>query len=184
MNTPLKKRLNSRGKIIHAALELFSDQGFEKTSIREIAKAADISLGLLYNYFESKEALLKAIVLEGIRDIQLSFDFRPEEPNKLEALIKNIFAILKKKKKHWRLLHSIRMQQHLMEKLSREMEEVNNYIIAELSLILQELHYQQPMQEAVLLFATIDGIANHYLTNSRYPVEKITQLLITKYKSP
>lgn len=182
MSKILNKGLNSREKILHTALELFSNHGFEKTSIREIAKAADISLGLLYNYFESKEALLKAIVLNGIQDIQQSFDFRPEESNKPEALLKNIFTILKKKKKHWRLLHSIRMQQHLMEKLSREMEEVNNYIIAELSLILQELHYQQPMQEAVLLFATIDGIANHYLTNSRYPIEKITHLLIAKYQ--
>lgn len=182
MNKMLNKRANSKEKIIYTALELFSNHGFEKTSIREIARAADISLGLLYNYFESKEALLKAIVLDGISDIQRSFDFEPEEQNKLEALINKIFAILKKKKKHWRLLHSIRMQKHLTDKLSQEIEEVNNYIIAELSLILQELHYQQPMQEAVLLFATIDGIANHYLINSHYPIEKITHLLIAKYK--
>lgn len=178
----VNRRINSRAKIIQTALALFSKQGFEKTSIREIAKAANISLGLLYNYFDSKEGLLKAIVLDGMRDIHQSFKFKAEEPHKLEAFIIRIFSIIKKKKKHWRLLHSIRMQEHLTVLVEQEIEEVNNYFIAELSLILQELHYRQPMQEAVLLFATIDGIAHHYLTSSRYPIEKITQLLLTKYQ--
>lgn len=176
------KRTNSRERIIKTALELFSKQGFEKTSIREIAKAADISLGLLYNYFDSKNTLLKAIMIDGIKDMHQFFEFKPEESNKLEVLIIKIFTNVKKKKKHWRLLHSIRMQKHLTELLAEEMEEMNNYIIAELSLILQELRYQQPMQEAVLLFATIDGIVNHYLVNERFPIEKIAYLLLAKYQ--
>lgn len=182
MAQEINKRANSREKIVQTALELFSSQGFEKTSIREIARSADISLGLLYNYFESKESLLRAIVMDGIRDVHQFFEFNPEEHNKLEALISKIFINVKKKKKHWRLLHNIRMQKHLTELLAEELEEVNNYIIAELSLILQELRYQQPMQEAVLLFATIDGITNHYLTNNRYPIEKIMRLLFAKYQ--
>ncbi len=175
-------RTNSKEKILQTALELFSRNGFEKTSIREIARVADISLGLLYNYYDSKEALLKAIVRDGITDIQQAFLFESNEANKLDTLIRKIFAVLKKKKKHWRLLHSLRMQEHLLEKLAPELEEMNNTMIAELALILQEHREPQPMQEAVLLCATIDGIAHHYLTNEKYPIEKITRLLVSKYR--
>jgi AcrR family transcriptional regulator len=50
-------------KLIDAALSLFAAQGYEKTTIKEIAKEAGVSLGLLYNYFPSKQELLKQIIV-------------------------------------------------------------------------------------------------------------------------
>ena len=44
-----------------AALELFASEGFHATSISKIAEKANISKGLMYNYFTSKEELLKTI---------------------------------------------------------------------------------------------------------------------------
>jgi AcrR family transcriptional regulator len=45
-----------------AALECFSRKGFHGTSMREIAAAADVSLGNIYNYFSSKGELLMEIL--------------------------------------------------------------------------------------------------------------------------
>lgn len=42
------------------ALDLFVEQGFESTSIAQIAKAAGIGKGTIYEYFESKESLILA----------------------------------------------------------------------------------------------------------------------------
>ena len=49
-----------KGEIAHAALGLFAKNGFESTSISQIAEAAGIGKGTVYEYFESKEELIAA----------------------------------------------------------------------------------------------------------------------------
>ena len=53
-------------EILDAALELFADKGFAATRINDVAKKAGISKGTLYLYFESKEAMFRAVVQEMI----------------------------------------------------------------------------------------------------------------------
>lgn len=48
------------------ALELFVTKGFSETKISDIADALGISVGLLFHYYESKEALYKSLVEMGI----------------------------------------------------------------------------------------------------------------------
>jgi AcrR family transcriptional regulator len=50
-----------REQIMEAALRVFSKKGFAGASNKDIAEEAGITPGLIYHYFESKEALLKAI---------------------------------------------------------------------------------------------------------------------------
>jgi len=57
--TPRKVDKEARRKdIALAAIELFAERGFESTSIRQIAEAAGIGKGSIYEYFESKEVLI------------------------------------------------------------------------------------------------------------------------------
>jgi AcrR family transcriptional regulator len=51
-----------RAQIIDAALHVFSQKGFERTTNKDIAQEAGITPGLIYHYFESKEELLKAAI--------------------------------------------------------------------------------------------------------------------------
>jgi AcrR family transcriptional regulator len=53
-----------REQIIDAAIRVFGEKGFERATNKDIAKAAGITPGLIYHYFESKEDLLKAIFEE------------------------------------------------------------------------------------------------------------------------
>ena len=55
-------RGNTKQEILEAALDLFSVQGFEATSISQIAGAVGIRKASLYSHFESKQAILDAIV--------------------------------------------------------------------------------------------------------------------------
>ena len=55
-----------RAQIIAAARRLFAHRGFDATTTREIATEAGISDALIYRYFPDKQALLRAIVDEGI----------------------------------------------------------------------------------------------------------------------
>lgn len=53
-------------QILFKALELFVKKGYSETKISDIAEALDISVGLLFHYYESKEALYKALVEMGV----------------------------------------------------------------------------------------------------------------------
>jgi AcrR family transcriptional regulator len=55
-----------RAQIVAAARELFARSGFDATTTREIATAAGISDALIYRHFPDKQALLRAIVDDGV----------------------------------------------------------------------------------------------------------------------
>src|SRR5579864_1867585 len=61
---------DTRRRIYEAALELFREQGFEQTTMRDIARKADVALGAAYYYFTSKEA----IVLDFYHEVQQGND--------------------------------------------------------------------------------------------------------------
>src|SRR2546425_1622273 len=54
------------GEIVAAALELFAERGFAATKLADVARRAGVTKGTLYLYFDSKEALFKAMVRETI----------------------------------------------------------------------------------------------------------------------
>ncbi|PRY39661.1 TetR/AcrR family transcriptional regulator [Umezawaea tangerina] len=53
-----RKRVRTRRALVDAATELFGRQGYERTTIAEIADAADVGARTFFSYFESKEELL------------------------------------------------------------------------------------------------------------------------------
>lgn len=55
--------MGNREKIVDAALHSFTHKGFHQTSMRDIAQAAGVSVGNLYNHFSGKEALIGEIAL-------------------------------------------------------------------------------------------------------------------------
>ena len=57
-------RRDRREDIVQTSLHLFAEKGFHGTSMRDIARSADITEGLIYHYFESKRDLFRAIIDE------------------------------------------------------------------------------------------------------------------------
>jgi AcrR family transcriptional regulator len=51
-----------REQIVGAATRVFAEKGFRRSTTREVARAAGVSEGTIYNYFEDKDALLLAIL--------------------------------------------------------------------------------------------------------------------------
>ena len=56
------KREDTKQKILEKALELFSESGYDSVSVGQIAEAVGIKAPSLYNHFQSKRAIFKAIV--------------------------------------------------------------------------------------------------------------------------
>ncbi len=66
-------RESRKEQILETALELFAEDGYHLSSISRIADKAGISKGLLYNYFESKEDVLKALMHKIMGEIMEGF---------------------------------------------------------------------------------------------------------------
>lgn len=87
-----ERKLNrTRDTIAEAALALFDSRGYEQITMEEIADAADVAKGTLYNHFSSKEAVLAhsihlqlAIDLENLKDQILA---RPSFEARVTALL-------------------------------------------------------------------------------------------------
>jgi AcrR family transcriptional regulator len=56
-----------RDRLMRAAIDLFAEKGFERTSVREIVQAAGVTKGGLYHYFDSKDDLLFEIYTRMLR---------------------------------------------------------------------------------------------------------------------
>ena len=62
-----RRRKNARPEeILSAALEAFADRGFAATKLEDVARRAGVTKGTIYLYFDSKEALFKALIRETI----------------------------------------------------------------------------------------------------------------------
>lgn len=69
-------RERSRTRILSAARRLLAEQGYDGTTMEQIATEADTSIGNLYFYFRNKEALLEAVVMSNLADNGARVDAR------------------------------------------------------------------------------------------------------------
>ncbi|MGN0655504.1 MAG: TetR/AcrR family transcriptional regulator [Ruminiclostridium sp.] len=80
MSTRDEQKEQRRQLIIFKALELFARKGYSDTKIGDIAKAADMSVGLMFHYFESKEQLYEELVRMGAQGTNIPLDMNFEDP--------------------------------------------------------------------------------------------------------
>jgi TetR/AcrR family transcriptional regulator, repressor for uid operon len=88
MSQPLIDSSNAdrRSQILEAALVCFAKRGFHQTSMHDISGEAGISVGLIYRYFENKEAVISAMAARHKEEIQQMLERARQAPNLLESL--------------------------------------------------------------------------------------------------
>jgi len=75
-----------RQQILAAAMICFAKRGFHQTSMHDISAEAGISVGLIYRYFENKEAVISAMAAEHRQEIEELLARARQAPSLLEAL--------------------------------------------------------------------------------------------------
>jgi AcrR family transcriptional regulator len=89
-------RAQSRAALIDAARQLFAERGYFNCKVSDIARAAGMSQGNVYWYFEGKEALLQAVLGDGFEALGGAMEAAAAAPgsgpDKLEALLDNLLA--------------------------------------------------------------------------------------------
>lgn len=78
-------RGNTRQRIQDVALELFAEQGYEKTSLREIAERLEVTKAALYYHFKTKEDIVISLFRDLTRPIDELITWAEGQPRTLET---------------------------------------------------------------------------------------------------
>lgn len=87
--TVARSRSGKRERLVESARELVHAQGVERTTLAEIAAAADVPAGNVYYYFKTRDELVGAVIdsrLADVRELLDGFDAKPDPRARLKAL--------------------------------------------------------------------------------------------------
>ncbi len=178
-------RQNRKAAIEESAMQLFAEQGFNSVSISRIAQKAGVSKGLLYNYFDNKEALVKDIVLKGFRQMldKLGFDFEKElTRDRFIQFIEKNFTLLQNEMGYWKLYISVVTQPAVVALVKGEIFDVVTPFLTAYTRYYTKNGVKNPEVQSLLLGAVLDGVAIDYMLGpEEYPLEAMKNLIIEKF---
>jgi AcrR family transcriptional regulator len=88
-----RKKQRTRATLIDAAVELCERQGFERTTVDQIAAIADVSPRTFSRYFATKDAIALALIDEAINEAAADLACQPTDINHFEALRRSYVAM-------------------------------------------------------------------------------------------
>jgi AcrR family transcriptional regulator len=103
-----RSRGDTRARIQQVALELFAEQGYDKTSLREIAERLDVTKAALYYHFKSKEDIVRSLVEDYIGQIDALIAWAETQPRTAETrheIISRYVTIVADGSDVFRMLH-------------------------------------------------------------------------------
>ncbi|HEY2559544.1 MAG TPA: CerR family C-terminal domain-containing protein [Caldimonas sp.] len=160
----------ARARLLVAALRLFAEQGYAKTSIRQIAHAAGVNVAAVSYYFGNKAGLYRSVFWGGAapapKSAGESESLAVEKPS-LGVLFEHILAPLRSgaQARLWIKLHRREMIEPAglwQEKVDRGMQPMHAALVA---MLCQRLDLAEPDDEVRALATLIIGPAVHLLVN-------------------
>lgn len=133
-----------RERILRVATEEFANNGFEHTSIQQIAKKSGISVGSVYKYFENKEILFTIVVQDGLSSLEnLLLNLASSEEDiivKAEKIIRSLLKFSKEKPELIKLYCSLTTggNSDFLNELSQRIEAVSASIYTQSISLAQE----------------------------------------------
>lgn len=178
-------REKTKSKILEHSLRLFAEKGYYGTSISDIAKAAGVSKGLAYNYFESKQDLVESI-FNQILDIGYRYEEliqQVDDPYKrLQKIIEHTFDYMEENEEFWRLYVSFALQPVVMDTAKSVTKEFGDRMIKMTTSIFKKIGIAKPKAEAYILAGLIDGISlEYFFDKENYPLRSVKKSVLEKY---
>lgn len=125
-------------ELIKAGIREFADKGFDKASLSSIAKNASLSVGVIYKYYEDKEALFLACVRHSLKALTEALKEVAFKSDDLEESLKSVIRILiKHAKEHEdinKMYHEITAggASRFSKMLATEVEEISAMVYTDL----------------------------------------------------
>jgi AcrR family transcriptional regulator len=186
-------RKDRRSQIMDTALEMFAREGYGHVSIAALSQRAGISKGLMYNYFSSKEELLREILNEAIDQIMTSLDPNRDgilTEEEFEHFVRKTFQLMHEKRAFFTRFFSMIIQPNVRAFLKESslvpfMEEYLRMFDQYFS----DLGFEDPMLEVFELSVILEGLGImmlYYDELADLPPElfkKYEERIINKYTS-
>lgn len=156
-------RKEKKKLIMDVALDLFAHKGFHATSISELAQGAEISKGLIYTYFTSKQEILREITELAIGKIYANFDYAQDGTLSSEEFvffIRESFRIVKDNMVFWQLYTGLMLQPGIMELLGdeyRNPEGRSKRLVQALIRFLERSGSRDPQGDLMVIASMIKG---------------------------
>ena len=177
--------MTNKEQILHTALRLFAEQGFDRIPTSRIAREAGVSEGLIFRHYSNKAGLLRAILEAGKAQVDESMQPYSRDTDPRAAIAQHIlesFRLVREHRPFWRLVHQMRHQTAVQQAAEPGIDQFHLDIVTRLSAHFGRLGAASPELEARLLFALIDGITLQYLeAPDHYPLDAMQHFLIQKY---
>ncbi|MGE5393823.1 MAG: TetR/AcrR family transcriptional regulator [Candidatus Saccharibacteria bacterium] len=175
-------RQEKRNLILDTALELFAQNGYHGTSISHISKKAGISKGLVYNYFESKEEILKSIVQSGYEAAYKNLDLNKDGILVQEEFIHFVrmtFRLVKENRNFWALYSSLMFQPGILDLVTPQFEGKSVEIQKLMTDFLKEMGSINPEGDMLAISSLIKGATVILLTAPDFfPIDKLEESVI------
>ena len=166
-------------KIIEAALELFSKNGFHATSTSKVAKHAGVSEGLIFRHFKNKNGLLAAIAKmaeEKMGGIFYNVITESDPKKQIRLFLEMPFEIKEEDKEFWKLQFKLKWE------LNTHSKDKMKPITDALTSAFEKLSYENPEMEANFLLFFVEGISTSILREQMVLDQKeVLSFLIRKY---
>jgi AcrR family transcriptional regulator len=179
-------RQETKKKIAKAAFDLIAQRGFETTSVDDIAKAAGVSKGLIYNYYKSKEHLLQELVTESLHegeDVLPSIIGNPDPQVVLENIIRWFFNQLRERPEQWRLMTEVTLRLDRYPFMHDIIMATMQGYVDILRGIFLQLGYKDPLGEARILAALFDGVGiQAVVVRQGFPLDEVEKVMLIKYQ--
>jgi len=159
-----------RIQILEAALDLFIRKGYGETKIADIAEAADMSMGLLFHYFESKERLYEVLVRSGCERMKMEMDHTGGSPLEFfQAAAEGVLSMIASNPSSAKMFVLMEQAQHLdilpteLKDMLSESSRLVEYCIPliELGQSSGEIKDGSPEALSVAFWSSLQGIAQH-----------------------
>ena len=138
------KRAASRARVLDAARTLFAERGFFACRVADVARHAGMSPGNVYWHFDSKEAILRAILAEGFASVEamtaaVADEYGPAR-RKLDLLVERTVALYEANAEFAVILGGLKGQggQELIRSLGFDMPEIERRYHANLRRVFAE----------------------------------------------
>ena len=166
-----------RLQILQTALELFIARGYYGTSTREISKAAGISSGLMFHYFESKQHVYEELIAIGCQRMDIDFAAAMADPfASLQAIVSELLAMLEQHPfaaNMFVLMENAFFHRDISDKVNA-MLDVRNVVEHSVGVIVQGQQLGQfkdgdPLALSLAFWNAIQGIAQHVALRPNHP---------------
>jgi len=181
-------RQAAKDKINQAAMSLFVKKGYHATSIDDVAKLAQISKGLLYNYYKGKEELLAAMVqirIEEVKEVMEDAAALLTPGDQLRHIVEGAINNVYRRPEVYRFYLNLQTQpedDHILATYSTMLNDESRKQFEVQCRMFKQQGVKEPRMKSLQFSAALQGAMLMMTTYpGDFPVEEIKEQIIREY---